>query len=113
MTSYYGSPAWNLSLNGAVIVDPENSDFLIDLRESPLKPDKFLVDDKDEIRIKLLNDCRIQVDRDAHDVLKDNTLRITTKDTPVINFIKTKNTRESLMDKILRLNKYQYEQIEV
>jgi NAD kinase len=110
ITGPYGSPAWNLSLNGPIVVDPELQCLLVDFRESPLKPDKFVVSSKDMINIKVLNECVVKVDRAEHVIRKGQTVIVSVSET-CIRFIKTVNTRESLMDKILRFNKYQYERV--
>jgi NAD kinase len=113
ITGYYGSPAWNLSLNGPVVVDPELQCFLIDVREAPLKPDKFVVSGDDVICIKVFNDCVLKIDRAEHVIKKGQTLIVSTEDKPpyFVRFVKTQNTREPLMDKLLRFNRYQYGKI--
>jgi len=110
ITSNYGSPAWNLSLNGPIIIGNAQQ-LLLDIKESPVKPDKYVISGSSKINIKLLCDCTANIDREILNLEKNSTLQIYIDRNIYINFIKTIHTRESLMDKLLRYNKYQYSQI--
>ena len=113
VTSYYGSPAWNLSLNGPVIVNDTDDILLLDLRESPLKPDKYVISGRSTIYIEMLTDSIINVDKELFQLSKGSKIKINFGDDSgeLISFVKTKRTSESLMSKLLRFNKFQYERL--
>jgi len=111
ITGNHGSSAWNLALNGAVVVAKKQEHILLDIRESPLKPDKFIFAGTAIVNITPLCNCIIKLDREELKLEKNAILRLEIDYHLVIRFIKTTNTKESMMEKLLRFNKFQYEQL--
>ena len=110
VTGPYGSTAWNLALGGPVAVDPEFRCLLVNLREAPVKPDKFLASGDCRIEITVLEDAVVKMDRDELALRKGQTLAVGTDDEDPcrVRFVRTLHTRESLMDKLLRFSRFQY-----
>jgi NAD kinase len=109
ISSAYGSSAWNLSLGGPLVVDEHQECLLLSLRESPLKPEHYLINPTHSIEIQTLTPINVTYDRDNTLLRKGNVLvRMSSKR---LYMIRTMRTMETLTAKLIRFNKYQYEQL--
>ena len=105
----YASPAWNLSLDGPIVLDVDL--FIINFREAPMKPEHYICSGDDTILLELFDDTIVKIDR-LEKTANSGSLMELKKSDKGIKFIRTENTRESLMSKILRHNKFQLEILE-
>jgi NAD kinase len=111
VSSAYGSTAWNLAVNGAITLEDNIDIMLLNFRESPLKPDHFVLSDKVSLNIESKVPIVAIIDGKFHDI-NDYEQRITIKlSEKFIPTIRTKNTFETITSKLQRLTAFQFEQV--
>jgi len=111
VSSAYGSTAWNLAVDGAIILEDNMNVMLLSFRESPLKPNHFVLSDsvslnaESKVPIIAVIDGKFQ---EINDYEQRITIKLSKKFIPVI---RTKNTYETITSKLQRLTAFQFEQI--
>jgi NAD+ kinase len=111
VSSAYGSTAWNLAVNGAITLEDNIDVMLLNFRESPLKPDHFVLSDKVSLNIESKVPIVAIIDGKFHEIL-DYEERIAIKlSEKFIPTIRTKNTFETITSKLQRLTAFQFEQV--
>jgi NAD kinase len=110
ISSAYGSSAWNLSLGGALVIDDYFECMLLSLRESPLKPDHYLVSPNYSIELQTLTPINVTYDRE-NTLLNKGKVIVRLSLTHKFGMVRTLRTWETLTAKLIRFNRYQYEQL--
>ena len=111
VSSAYGSTAWNLAVNGAITLEDNIDVMFLNFRESPLKPDHFVLSDKVSLNIESKVPIVAIIDGKFHEI-PDYEQRIAIKlSEKFIPTIRTKNTFETITSKLQRLTAFQFEQI--
>jgi NAD kinase len=111
VSSAYGSTAWNLAVNGAITLEDDIDVMLLTFRESPLKPDHFVLSDKVSLKIESKVPIVAIIDGKFHEI-NDYEQRIAIKlSNEFIPTIRTKNTFETITSKLQRLAAFQFEQV--
>jgi NAD kinase len=111
VSSSYGSTAWNLAIGGAITLEDNINLMLLTFRESPLKPDHFLLSDKVSIIVESKVPLTAIIDgkfQDINSYKKQVVIKLSRKFIPII---RTKNTYETFNSKLQRLTAFQFEQI--
>jgi NAD+ kinase len=111
VSSAYGSTAWNLAVDGAITLEDNMDVMLLTFRESPLKPDHFVLSDKVSLRVESKVPLVAIIDGKFHEI-EDHEQRIAIKlSKKFIPTIRTKNTYETITSKLQRLAAFQFEQV--
>jgi NAD kinase len=111
VSSAYGSTAWNLAVDGAIILEDNLDLMLLNFRESPLKPSHFVLSDKVSINIEFKEPIDVMVDGKPHQIDEsEGRLRIKLSE-KYIPMVRTKNTYETITEKLKRLTVFQFEQV--
>jgi NAD+ kinase len=111
VSSAYGSTAWNVAVDGAVILEDNMDVMLLSFRESPLKPNHFVLSDRVSLNAESKVPIVATIDGKFQEI-NDYEQRITIKlSKKVIAIIRTKNTYETITSKLQRLTAFQFEQI--
>jgi NAD kinase len=111
VSSAYGSTAWNLAVDGAIVIEDNMNVMLLTFRESPLKPDHFILSDRVSLNIESKTPLVAIIDGKFHEI-NDYEQRIAIKlSEKIIPTIRTKNTYETITSKLERLTAFQFEQI--
>jgi NAD+ kinase len=111
VSSSYGSTAWNLAIGGPITLEDNFNLMLLTFRESPLKPDHFLLSDKVSIIVESKVPLVAIIDgknQEINDYEEQVTIKLSKKFIPII---RTKNTFETFNSKLQRLTAFQFEQI--
>jgi len=113
VTSNYGSTAWNASANGPILLKDKNSfgSLIINLREAPIIFSKYITQWNSVVTLKTCYDALVTADKDTFELPQGSSVSVSISDNHAISFIKTKNTEEKIMDKLLRYIKYQSERV--
>jgi NAD+ kinase len=111
VSSAYGSTAWNLAVDGAVTLEDNMDLMLLTFRESPLKPDHFVLSDRVSLNVESKVPIVAIIDGKFQEI-NDYEQRISVKlSEKIIPTIRTKNTYETITSKLERLTAFQFEQI--
>ena len=111
VSSAYGSTAWNLAVDGAIVIEDNMDVMLLTFRESPLKPDHFILSDRVSLNIESKTPLVAIIDGKFYEI-DDYEQRLTIKlSEKIIPTIRTKNTYETITSKLERLTAFQFEQI--
>jgi NAD kinase len=111
VSSAYGSTAWNLAVDGAIVLEDDVDVMLLTFRESPLKPDHFVLSDRVSLIVESKTPLVAIVDGKFYDI-DDFEQKISVKlSEKIIPTIRTKNTFETITSKLERLTAFQFEQI--
>jgi NAD kinase len=111
VASAYGSTAWNLAVNGTIALEDNIDVMFLTFRESPLKPDHFVLSDKVSLSIESKGPIVAIIDGKFHEI-NDYEQRISIKlSKKYIPTIRTKNTFETITSKLHRLTLFQFEQV--
>lgn len=111
VSSSYGSTAWNLAVDGAITLEDNIDVMLLSFRESPLKPDHFILSSRVSINVESKVPIVAIIDGKFYpidDFKQKITIQLSKKSIPMI---RTKNTYESITSKLQRLNAFQFEQV--
>jgi NAD kinase len=111
VSSSYGSTAWNLAIDGGITLEDDIDVMLLSFRESPLKPDHFILSSRVSLNIEskvpivAIVDGKFYAIDDYEQKIK---IQLSKKSIPMI---RTKNTYETITSKLQRLTAFQFEQI--
>jgi NAD kinase len=111
VSSSYGSTAWNLAIDGGITLEDDIDVMLLSFRESPLKPDHFILSSRVSLSLESKVPIVAIIDGKFHPI--DNyeqkvTVQLSKKSIPMI---RTKNTYETITSKLERLTAFQFEQV--
>jgi NAD kinase len=108
----HGSTAWNLALDGAVILEHDFDCMLLNFRESPMKPTHYAFSKKSYLNFEAKEDIVLTIDGKTCNVIDfKEPIRVQlAQETRIFN-IRTKNTYESIDSKLQRYNKFQFQQV--
>lgn len=95
----YGSTAWNLSVGGPINLGVDC--IHVNMESAPIKQANYIVNPNYGLFFEVLCDSWVTVDRAVYKTNRGSKIKVEESDKQ-ITFIRTKNTRESLMDKIRR-----------
>jgi NAD+ kinase len=111
VSSAYGSTAWNLAVDGAITLEDNIELMLLTFRESPLKPDHFILSGKVSLNVESKAPIVAIIDGKFYpidDFEQKITIKLSKKFIPII---RTKNTYETVTSKLQRLTAFQFEQV--
>jgi NAD kinase len=111
VSSAYGSTAWNLAVDGAVVLEDNFDIFLLNFRESPLKPNHFVLSDRVSLNIEFKEPIEIIVDGKPHSITEEEGKLAIKLSEKFIPMIRTKNTYETVTAKLKRLADFQFMQV--
>jgi len=104
----HGSTAYSQSLDGPILLSP--GQLAIDLINPPTIYRHYVCSIDDKIFIKTFYDAIVTIDKIKKNVKAGTKIKIEKSD-ETLKFIRTKNTKESLMEKILRKRRYEEKRI--
>jgi NAD kinase len=111
VSSSYGSTAWNLAVDGGITLEDDVDVMLLSFRESPLKPNHFILSSQVSLSLESKVPIVAIIDGKFY-TIDDNeqkvTIQLSKKSIPMI---RTKNTYESITSKLERLTAFQFEQV--
>jgi NAD kinase len=110
ISTSYGSSSWILSSNGAVIVEDDYECLCLAYRESSLKPHNFIISENSTIKISSKRDMMLAVDGENIPVFAETPISVCLSGAN-INMLRTTNTYEGIIQKLNRLTKFQYDQV--
>jgi NAD kinase len=111
VSSAYGSTAWNLAVDGAITLEDNMNLMLLTFRESPLKPDHFVLSDRVSLKLESKVPIVAIIDGkfyEIDDYEQGIAIKLSKKFIPII---RTKNTYETITSKLRRLTSFQFEQV--
>lgn len=111
VSSAYGSTAWNLAVNGAITLEDNMDLMFLSFRESPLKPDHFVLSNKVSLNVESKGPIFAIIDGKFQEI-ENYEQRIAIKlSKKIIPTIRTKNTFETITSRLQRLTAFQFEQV--
>jgi NAD kinase len=111
VSSSYGSTAWNLAVDGGITLEDDIDVMLLSFRESPLKPNHFILSSRVSLNLESKVPLVAIIDGKFHPIENYEqkiTIQLSKKSIPMI---RTKNTYESITSKLQRLTAFQFEQV--
>jgi NAD kinase len=111
VSTSYGSTAWNLAIDGGITLEDDIDVMLLSFRESPLKPDHFVLSSRVSLNLESKVPIVTIIDGKFYpinDYERNVTIQLSQKSIPMI---RTKNTFETITSKLQRLTAFQFEQV--
>lgn len=105
----YGSTAWNLSVGGPINLGVDC--IHVNMESSPIKQANYILNPNYKLHLQILCDSWVTVDRSMYKADSGSRVKIEKSD-KYISFIRTKHTREGLIDKIRRQTTFSLSGIE-
>jgi NAD kinase len=111
VSTSYGSTAWNLAIDGGITLEDDIDVMLLSFRESPLKPDHFVLSSRVSLNLESKVPIVAIIDGKffaINDYERNVRIQLSEKSIPMI---RTKNTFETITSKLQRLTAFQFEQV--